>query len=362
MNMMKRKSVLLLTTAIIVTIFAAAAAAAPLKSRPLMIEEQGSFAAGGSIVSSPGKLAPYKWNGDGPTLHGDHASVFYQIPVKARKLPLVFLHGAGQSGRTWETTPDGREGFQDIFLRRGFGIYLLDQPRRGSAGRSTVPMEVKAIPDEQLLFGIFRLGTWPDFCPNVQFSRNPRALEQFFRQATPNTGPYDAGVVSDAVSAVFDRIGEGVLVTHSQGGGPGWYSVMKNNKIRAVAAYEPGSDFIFPQGEEPAPMPSSAGTLKAVGVPLADFMKLTKIPIIVYYGDNIPGEPTDNPGQDNWRVRLAMARLWAKAVNEKGGDVTLVHLPEIGIRGNTHFPFSDLNNIEIADLLSKFLKEKGLDK
>lgn len=109
-------------------------------------------------------------------------------------------------------------------------------------------------------------------------------------------------------------------------------------------------------------MPSSAGTLKAVGVPLADFMKLTKIPIIVYYGDNIPGEPTDNPGQDNWRVRLAMARLWAKAVNEKGGDVTLVHLPEIGIRGNTHFPFSDLNNIEIADLLSKFLKEKGLDK
>ncbi|MFR5879950.1 MAG: hypothetical protein ACLUEQ_03600 [Cloacibacillus evryensis] len=42
--------------------------------------------------------------------------------------------------------------------------------------------------------------------------------------------------------------------------------------------------------------------------------------------------------------------------------MTLVHLPEIGIRGNTHFPFSDLNNIEIADLLSKFLKEKGLDK
>ena len=95
MNMMKRKSVLLLTTAVIVTIFAAAAAAAPLKSRPLMIEEQGSFAAGGSIVSSPGKFDPYKWNGDGQTLHGDHASVFYQIPVKARKLSLVFLHGAG---------------------------------------------------------------------------------------------------------------------------------------------------------------------------------------------------------------------------------------------------------------------------
>jgi len=38
-----------------------------------------------------------------------------------------------------------------------------------------------------------------------------------------------------------------------------------------------------------------------------------------------------------------------------------VHLPEIGIRGNTHFIFADLNNVEIADLVSKFLAEKKLD-
>ena len=90
-------------------------------------------------------------------------------------------------------------------------------------------------------------------------------------------------------------------------------------------------------------------------------MKLTKIPIVIYYGDYIPAQPSVNPGQDGWRVRLAMARLWADAVNRHGGDVTVVHLPEIGIHGNTHFPFSDLNNVEIADVLAKFLKEKGLD-
>jgi len=56
-----------------------------------------------------------------------------------------------------------------------------------------------------------------------------------------------------------------------------------------------------------------------------------------------------------------MARLWADAVNRHGGDVTVVHLPEMGIHGNTHFPFSDLNNLEIADLMSKWLKDKGLD-
>jgi hypothetical protein len=90
-------------------------------------------------------------------------------------------------------------------------------------------------------------------------------------------------------------------------------------------------------------------------------MQLTKIPIVIYFGDNIPEQPTANPGQDNWRVRLAMARLFRDAVNRRGGDVTLVHLPDLGIRGNTHFAFSDLNNLEIADLMSKFLEQKKLD-
>ena len=94
---------------------------------------------------------------------------------------------------------------------------------------------------------------------------------------------------------------------------------------------------------------------------LARHSTATKIPIVIYYGDYIPAQPSLNPGQDGWRVRLAMARLWADAVNRHGGDVTVVHLPEIGIHGNTHFPFSDLNNVTIADVLATWLKEKGLD-
>jgi len=104
---------------------------------PLIIQEQGSFAAGGTVVHEPGTFDPVKMSPEGQTLHGDHAYVFYQIPVNARKLPLVLWHGYGQFSKTWETTPDGREGFQNIFLRRGFGVYVLDQPRRGNAGRST---------------------------------------------------------------------------------------------------------------------------------------------------------------------------------------------------------------------------------
>lgn len=99
----------------------------------------------------------------------------------------------------------------------------------------------------------------------------------------------------------------------------------------------------------------------AHGVPVAEFKKLTKIPIVIYYGDNIPETPMDNPGQDQWRIRLEMAKLWAAAVNRHGGDASVVHLPEIGMHGNTHFPFSDLNNFKIADLMYTFLENKQLN-
>jgi hypothetical protein len=330
--------------------------------KPIVIQEQGSFAVGGSVVESPGTFDRHKPDSGGQTLHGDHARVIYQIPVKARKLPLVMWHGFGEFSRTWESTPDGREGFQTLFLRHGFPVYLLDQPRRGAAGRSTVPASIAAVPDEQRWFETFRLGLWPDLFKGVQFSPDPEALNQYFRQMTPDTGPIDAKVVSDAVSVLFDRIGPGVLVTHSHSGGFGWLTAMKNPNIRGIVSYEPGSGFVFPEGEAPAAMPSSAGTLEAVSVPMGEFIELTRIPIVIYYGDFIPAEPSAAPGQDGWRVRLAMARQWAATINRHGGNAEVVHLPEIGVRGNTHFPFSDLNNVRIADLMLAFLKKNQLDR
>lgn len=331
------------------------------RPEPLVIEEQGSFMVGGTVVTAPGTYDQAKPTAAGQTLHGDHAYVFYQVPQKARKLPLVMWHGNGQFSKTWETTPDGREGYQNIFLRRRFSVYVVDQPRRGRAGRSTVPMSIPARPDDQEWFDTFRVGTWPNYFPGVQFPRGPQVLDQYFRQMTPNTGPFDLEVTSDATAALFEKIGPGVLVTHSQSGGPGWRAAIKNANVKGIVAYEPGSNFPFPPGEVPATMHSMAGPFPASEVPLDAFKKLTRIPIIIYYGDYIPDEPSTNRGQDLWRVRLAMARLWVAAVNRHGGDVTLVELPKAGIRGNTHFPFSDLNNLQIADHMSAFLKKKGLD-
>lgn len=337
------------------------AIAQSIAGEPLIIQAQGSFAAGGTVATTPGTFDAHKpLDPAGQTYHGDHAAVFYQIPVHAHKYPIVMLHGAGQFSRTWESTPDGREGFQNIFLRRGFSTYLVDQPRRGDAGRSMVASTLTPQADEQLWFNQFRLGVWPDFFKGVQFSHDKEALNQYFRQMTPNTGPFDSHVIADAMSAVVDKTGPAILFTHSQGGGPGWYTAIKNSKVKAIVAFEPGSGFVFPENEMPAPMPSAFDTLKGEPVSLAQFMALTKIPILIFYGDNIPQKPVTLPAQDSWRVRLAMARRWRDVVNEHGGDVRVIHLPEIGINGNTHFAFSDLNNVQIADLVSQFLQQKHL--
>ena len=329
---------------------------------PLQIKEQGSFAAGGTMTTAPGTFNPRKpMAPDGQTYHGDHAYAFYQIPVNARKLPIVMWHGAGQFSKTWETTTDGREGFQNIFLRRRFGVYLIDQPRRGGAGRSMVEATIKPTPDEQLWFNQFRIGLWPNNFDGVQFPQDTQTRDQFFRTMTPNTGPFDMGVVSNGVSAVFDKVGPGILFTHSQAGGPGWLTAIKNDKVKAIVALEPGSSFVFPEGEVPAPIPSAFDTVQGAAVPMSQFLALTRIPILILYGDNIPAEAVDLPAQDSWRARLTMARHWRDAVNKHGGKVTLVRLPEIGIKGNTHFLMSDLNNVQIADLVSKYLAEKGLD-
>ena len=331
------------------------------RNGPLIIAEQGSFTVGGAVITTPGVYTHFSSEPEGQTLHGDHAYVFYQAPLDARKLPLVLWHGHGQSSKCFESTPDRREGFQNIFLRRNFSVYMVDQPRRGKAGRSTEGVTISPKPDEQLRFNQYRVGVWPDFYPGVSFSKDPEALNQYFRQMTPNTGPINVVLNSDAIAALFSKIGPGILVTHSHSCGMGWDAVIKSPNIHAVVSYEPGSGFFFPEGEVPPPITSNFDDLKAVGVPMNDFMKLTKIPIIIYYGDNIPAKPSNDRGKDRWRIRLEMARKWAATVNKHGGDARVVHLPEFGVKGNTHFPFSDLNNLEVADLLLVWLKEKGLD-
>jgi hypothetical protein len=107
------------------------------------------------------------------------------------------------------------------------------------------------------------------------------------------------------------------------------------------------------------------GPITGTPIPLAYFMKLTRIPIEIIWGDNFPTanqSPSVYPDIEIWQGRIIMAQMFVDLVNSMGGNARLVHLPDIGIFGNTHFAMSDLNNVQIAGLLSKFLRENDLDR
>lgn len=85
------------------------------------------------------------------------------------------------------------------------------------------------------------------------------------------------------------------------------------------------------------------------------------MPILIVYGDNIATGPSTIFNVNIWWLSSIRAKQFADAVNRRGGDVRVIHLPELGIKGNTYASFADLNNQEIVGLLEKYLHEKGLD-
>ena len=129
----------------------------------LVIKEQGIFSAGGTTITSNGTFDPedqWEESGAGQTAHVDHANVLYQIPENETELPMVFLHGYGQSRMGWMTTPDGREGWSDMFLRKGHGVFLIDEPRRGEAGATSVSGDISTKTLDQRWYTQFRIGRW----------------------------------------------------------------------------------------------------------------------------------------------------------------------------------------------------------
>lgn len=336
----------------------------------ITLETQGSFTIGGTSVTHSGEFSMEHFlSPEGQKAYGDHAYVFYQKPVNAKKYPIIFQHGGAQSKRTWETTPDGRDGFQNIFLSKGYSIYLIDQPRIGEAGLSTEAPETKnpyaqnPLYADRTLFMLCRLGVFPKLFSNVQVANDEETLNQFQRSWTPYTGKLDDDLNAKVLAKLFDKVGQSILVTHSMGGSIGWLTPFYTENVKAIVAFEPGgSSFVFPKNEMPEPIPTTYAPVAAQAkeISLENFEKLTKIPMILYYGDNIADKPTDIIGPDKWRSEMAMARNFVETINRHGGKAELIHLPDIGIYGNTHFLMSDLNNKVIADLMEDWLEKQNL--
>ena len=324
--------------------------------KPLVIAEQGSFFVGGEV-----KAAPAGPPGRGPAAAGDvtvnQMYVQYQIPVNTNHAPVVMVHGCCLSSKTWETTPDGRMGWNEYFVRQGRPVYLADQSSRARSGfDATILSAVKsgAVPPSQLpnifmashqvSWTLFRFG--PAFnkaFPDEQFP--VEAADELYKQmipdlngTLPNPNPTWKNMAALAV-----KLHGAILMGHSESGFfPEQASLTDPSGVRGIISIE---------------MPCVTNFTPA------QLSTLAKIPALIMFGDHLNDVPG---GAGNWQQSFDTCQMFVNQVNAAGGNAELMHLPKLGIHGNSHMLMQDKNNLQLADLIlawiDKNVEAKGKGK
>ena len=328
--------------ALTVALPAAAQDAARPAPGPLTLERQGSFFVGGHDVHSDAlsTLPAYAPSG---TITVDQMYVRYLVPVDAGKhYPITLIHGCCLTGKTWETTPDGRMGWDEYFVRKGYAVYVIDQAWRGRSAAGPVAINqvktCKASADQlptvfwaghEPAWAIFRFGPeYPKVFPGMQFPLEAQA--EFWKQMVPDwlaSLPTPNPTVP-ALSELAQRLDGTVLVSHSQSGiYPFQTAVLGTSGIAGIVAIEPGA------------CPAATD----------DMAPFKGMPILVLFGDYVDLSP-------RWAPRLKACREFVQAANAAGGRAELVLLPEIGIHGNSHMLMQDKNSLDIADWLAGWIE------
>ena len=330
---------------------AAASMAAPTRAAAaedaVSLTSWGNFHVGGRLVEISGKPmrevvfspggVPAKINPNGTYMTGGMFAQ-YMIPSRQRGVaPLLLWHGGGLTGVCWETTPDGREGFQHYFLRRGWPVYVSDAVERGRSGFS--PPEIMG--GEPLFLTVdnpyerFRIGDGPgsfargSVLPGCTFPADRDSYLQFTKQNVPRWTTTDDATVA-AYIAYLEKIGPSVVMVHSQGGLFGWtVAQARPHLFKALILLEPAA------------------------MPAPHFEALRDIPQLVVYGDNIASD-------SRWPTIRANGIKFADGIRATGGSVDVVDLPERGIKGNSHMMMMDHNNDAVAALVQEWLASKRL--
>ena len=310
---------------------------------PLTIEKQGSFFVGGRDVKSD-TLSTVPAYASSGTITVDQMYVHYQVPAGAgTHVPLTLIHGCCLTGKSWEETPDGRMGWDEYLLRKGYPVYVIDQSWRGRSGGS--PIAINAVktgkaPVDTLptVFSAGREGAWTIFRFGPEYPKTYDGLQfpidarqEFWKQMVPD---WSAGLAIPnptvpALSLLAQRLGRTVLISHSQAGIYPFQTVaLSRQGVAGIIAVEPGA------------CPAATD----------DLTPYKGLPILVVWGDHVDESP-------RWAPRLKGCRDFVQAANAAGGKVEMMVLPEMGIHGNSHMMMLDKNNLQIADLLADWVEK-----
>ncbi|MBV9505240.1 MAG: alpha/beta fold hydrolase [Acidobacteriia bacterium] len=306
-----------------------------------------------------------------------------------RKYPLVFFHGASQTATNWMGTPDGRPGWADYFLGEGYVVYMVDQPARGrSAWHASTngPLTILPASDVERRFTASEVnGTWPQAKKHTQWPgsgpnkgrRGDPVFDAFYASqveglagnAETQTGVQVAG------SALLDKIGPAIVVTHSQAGPFGWLLAdARPALVKGIVAIEPAGppfqnavvneDKARPWGitdipiayDPPVKSPEDLQVVRETKPDSPDLAACSKqadpprrlthlqgIPVLLVTTESSYHAPYDH--------------CTAKFLTQAGVKNTYLRLETQGIFGNGHMVMLEKNNMEVAALLQKWISD-----
>jgi hypothetical protein len=317
--------------------------------KPLVIATQGSFFVGGeskTLTPTPGQSAVIAGGGE---VTINQMYVQYQIPPEAdQHVPVVMVHGCCLSSKTWETTPDGRMGWNEYFVRKNRAVYLADQSSRARSGfdaSSINAVRAGAVPPNQLpsvimathqtAWTVFRFG--PSFGKPFADGQFPiEAVDELYKQMIPDlnsTLPMPNPTWKN-MAALAVKLKGAVLIGHSESGFfPQQAALIDRAGIRGMISIE---------------MPCT--TMNA-----SQISALAAIPQLIMFGDHL-GD-IQAPGPANWKASYEGCEKFVQQVKDAGGDAEMMYLPNLGIKGNSHMLMQDRNNLELADLLLAWIEK-----
>jgi pimeloyl-ACP methyl ester carboxylesterase len=318
---------------------------------PLVLKAQGSFFVGGEKVEQ----THVELGSFGPAGHisVNQMYVRYMIPVGSeRKVPVVMVHGMTLTGKTWETTPDGRMGWDEYFVRKGHSTYVPDQVGRGRSGfNQAIFNNVRAgltPPEKQPWIRRFSDEvTWPNFRFGAKEGVAHRdeqfpvtAVGELSKQGIPDLHLMlpSPNPNYKALSDLAIQLKQVVLMGHSQSGAyPLEAALVNPTGIKGMVLVEPGS---------------CPGTYTDQQI-----TALAKFPILVVFGDHLGDNPTGIPGHSWKTTAFDSCQSFITRVNAAGGKAQILYPPDRGIKGNSHKTERDSCSLEMAVLM--LMSKKG---
>jgi len=351
--------------------------------RPLALATSGYLYAGGKLDRAI----------EGTPMVGQMYAEFF-IPQRLRSpYPIVMIHGGSQTGTNFTGTPDGREGWAQYFLRRGYAVYVVDQVARGRSAHWSLSQGPVAAANlkrtEQRFVAPKRFNLWPQAKKHSQWPGTGKpgdpAFDAFYATQFQSLVDFtkQQEINRDAGIALLDRIGPSILLVHSQSGAFAWPIADARPKlVKAIVAVEPSGPPVYDTDFKGPPdwfTDMEARKISGLGmVPLSYDPPLRRGEKLKFVRQKRP----DGPGLVRGWLQVEPARKLPKLAKipililvaegsyhasydhctaaylaQAGVPNTFIRLEDVGIHGNGHMMMLEKNSDAIAGVIEGWLKE-----